>query len=151
VAERETGRIEAFSDGVFAIAITLLVLTIQPPEAVEITSDRALLAALARLWPSFLAFVVSFVVILMIWTNHHDFFRLLQRADRPLLFADVHRKGGVGLGPGLERTERREDHRGAQATNRDERAPARTGCHLPLTNSRVTGSPVALQPREQRT
>ena len=88
MAEHDTARIEAFSDGVFAIAITLLILTIQPPVAAEFTSNRALLESLARLWPSFLAFLLSFIVILMIWANHHDFFRMLRAADRSLLFAN---------------------------------------------------------------
>lgn len=62
----DTNRLEAFSDGVFAIAITLLVLGIKvPPSGSEL--GRALLA----LWPSYLAYVTSFIVIGAIWINHH--------------------------------------------------------------------------------
>src|SRR5437879_8769324 len=57
--EKETGRIEAFSDGVFAIAITLLILEIKVPNAHDLGAG-GLGAALIRLWPSYLAFVTSF-------------------------------------------------------------------------------------------
>ena len=65
-----TGRVEAFSDGVFAIAITLLILTITPPTHGELGHE------LLRLWPSYVAYVVSFVTIGIIWVNHHAIFRL---------------------------------------------------------------------------
>lgn len=76
--ERETGRLEAFSDGVFAIAVTLLVLDLRVPEA---SGDRALLIALGRQWPNYLAFVASFVTILVMWLNHHAIFRVVRRFD----------------------------------------------------------------------
>ena len=60
----ETGRIEAFSDGVFAIGITLLVLTIKVPKASELGVDQNLSTALLALWPHYLAFVTSFVTVL---------------------------------------------------------------------------------------
>jgi Endosomal/lysosomal potassium channel TMEM175 len=60
---KETGRVEAFSDGVFAIAITLLVLDIKVPR--ELPADVTLAAALMREWPSYLAFVTSFATILI--------------------------------------------------------------------------------------
>lgn len=62
----DTTRLEAFSDGVFAIAITLLVLEIKVPPL-----GTALGAELLHLWPSYLAYVVSFLVIGAIWINHH--------------------------------------------------------------------------------
>lgn len=74
---RETGRLEAFSDGVFAIAITLLILQIP----IQLQSSN-LLHELLRSWPSFLAYAISFVVILIMWVNHHLVFRLIDRADR---------------------------------------------------------------------
>jgi uncharacterized membrane protein len=79
-----TGRIEAFSDGVFAIAITLLVIEIRPPEHTD-----QLAHALGELWPSYLAYVVSFLLIGLVWANHHTMFRHIVRADRPLLFFNV--------------------------------------------------------------
>jgi uncharacterized membrane protein len=85
--ERETARLEAFSDGVFAIAITLLILEIHVPE-LRIESNGNLLSALGRLWPSFAAFVLSFFVVLLIWVNHHELFRMVRGVDRRLLFAN---------------------------------------------------------------
>ncbi len=85
--EKESARLEAFSDGVFAIAITLLILEVRIPE-LEMVSNRGLLAGVGRLWPSFFAFVLSFFVILLIWINHHELFRMVQGVDRALLFAN---------------------------------------------------------------
>lgn len=80
----DTNRLEAFSDGVFAIAITLLVLEIAVPPP-----DVALGPALLRLWPSYLAYVVSFLVIGAIWINHHAMFRHIVRSDGVLLLLNV--------------------------------------------------------------
>jgi uncharacterized membrane protein len=80
----ETNRLEAFSDGVFAIAITLLVLEIKVPPP-----DTALGAALLQLWPSYLAYVVSFLVIGAIWINHHAMFHHIVRVDGTLLLLNV--------------------------------------------------------------
>ena len=76
-----TGRLEAFSDGVFAIAITLLVLEFGISEDTE-----DLGAALLHIWPSYLAYVTTFLTIGVIWVNHHQLFDLVARVDRPLLF-----------------------------------------------------------------
>jgi uncharacterized membrane protein len=80
-----TSRIEAFSDGVFAIAITLLVLEIHVPEDPEEGLGQALL----HMWPAYASYVVSFFVIGIIWVNHHAVFDHLKRADRPLLFLNL--------------------------------------------------------------
>lgn len=80
----DTNRLEAFSDGVFAIAITLLVLEIKVPP-----SNMALEAGLLRLWPSYLAYMVSFLVIGAIWINHHAMFRHIVRVDEKLLLINV--------------------------------------------------------------
>jgi uncharacterized membrane protein len=80
-----TSRIEAFSDGVFAIAITLLVLEIQPPKP----SGHGLWHDLGTLWPSYTAFVVSFFTIGTIWVNHHAQFARIVRADRTLMFTNL--------------------------------------------------------------
>jgi uncharacterized membrane protein len=85
--DKETSRLEAFSDGVFAIAITLLILEIRVPELQSETNGN-LLSSLGRLWPSFSAFVLSFFVVLLIWINHHELFRMVQRVDRLLMFAN---------------------------------------------------------------
>jgi len=80
-----TSRVEAFSDGVFAIAITLLILEIHVPAPGEAGS---LWAGLLGLWPSYLAFALSFFVILVIWVNHHELVRLVREINYPFLFAN---------------------------------------------------------------
>ena len=79
-----TARVEAFSDGVFAIAITLLVLGLRPPGA-----GRGLARDLAQQWPSYAAYVVSFGTIGIIWMNHNTLFGHLRRLDRPLVVANL--------------------------------------------------------------
>jgi uncharacterized membrane protein len=81
-------RLEAFSDGVFAIAITLLVLDLAVP-AREETPEGGLAAALGREWPSYFAYLVSFLVIGIIWVNHHTVFDKVRQVDRPVLFANL--------------------------------------------------------------
>ena len=90
-ASRHRGpeRLEAFSDGVFAIAITLLVLEIRVPPASQIADPDRLLAALADLWPSYLGYVISFVTVGIIWANHHNLFRLVARVDHGLILANL--------------------------------------------------------------
>lgn len=82
----ETVRIEAFSDGVFAIAITLLVLGIKVPTAHEFVAAGGLGTALLKLWPHYLAFVTSFITIFANWVNHHRMFSFIQRTDHPFLY-----------------------------------------------------------------
>ncbi|BAY07586.1 TMEM175 family protein [Calothrix sp. NIES-2098] len=83
--EKETGRIEAFSDGVFAIAITLLILEIKVPNHNTVETS-GLTAALLSLWPSYLAFIISFVTILVMWVNHHRIFSVVRRIDNTFLY-----------------------------------------------------------------
>lgn len=75
-----TQRIEAFSDGVFAIAITLLILEIKIPHLHDANGVN-LAAALRGLWPSYFAYIVSFVMIGIYWANHHYIFRLYRTTD----------------------------------------------------------------------
>ena len=82
--EKETGRVDAFSDGVFAIAVTLLVLTLQVPGP-DTLKTHTLAAALLAKWPVYLAYVISFSFILIMWVNHHNMFRSIARADHWLL------------------------------------------------------------------
>ena len=77
-------RVEAFSDGVFAIAITLLVLTIAQP-----TNYADLVGQLGHRWPSLAAFVVSFAVIGIMWLNHHSLFTHFERIDRGLFYLNM--------------------------------------------------------------
>lgn len=80
------GRLEAFSDGVFAIAITLLVLDLTVPKG---QPDGGLWAALGREWPSYFAYLVSFLVIGIMWVNHHAVFEKVRTVDRAVLFANL--------------------------------------------------------------
>jgi uncharacterized membrane protein len=79
--EKTTGRIEAFSDGVFAVAITLLVLDIKVPPLQPTNPAFSLAHELLAEWPAYLAFVMSFLTILIMWINHHRVFGLIQRTD----------------------------------------------------------------------
>ena len=81
----DKGRAEAFSDGVLAVAITLLALDLH----VEATGHGTLVHQLGQAWPSFVAYVVSFFVIGVIWVNHHAMFALIDRVDRVLLFENL--------------------------------------------------------------
>jgi TMEM175 potassium channel family protein len=77
-------RVEAFSDGVFAIAATLLVLDLHVR-----AGPGGLARALAREWPHYATFAVSFLTIGIIWVNHHGQFHRIARVDRPLLFLNL--------------------------------------------------------------
>jgi uncharacterized membrane protein len=80
-----TNRLEAFSDGVLAVAITLLIFNVQLPHV----ADGEVGAALLALWPAYASYVVSFFTIGIIWVNHHALFDLIERVDRPLLFINL--------------------------------------------------------------
>ena len=91
----ESGRVEAFSDGVFAIAITLLILDLKVP----LGQGSDLWQALGREWPSYDAYVVSFMVIGIMWANHHQVFSYVARVDRTLLFLNLLLLMGVSALP----------------------------------------------------
>jgi uncharacterized membrane protein len=82
----ETGRVEAFSDGVFAIAITLLILAVGLEQAF---SEGELKRQLVDLWPAYIAYAVSFLTVGIMWANHHQIFRHFARVDRPLLLLNI--------------------------------------------------------------
>jgi uncharacterized membrane protein len=82
--ERNPARVVFFSDAVFAIAVTLLVLEIRPPQ-----DTRHLLQGLAALWPSYLAYAVTFLLIGQVWANHHVMFDHVRVADRTVLFLNT--------------------------------------------------------------
>jgi uncharacterized membrane protein len=81
----ETSRLEAFSDGVFAIAITLLVLVFLDRNI----GEHNLGHQLVKIWPYYLAYVLSFATIGIIWVNHHTLFGYVEYADRTLLYLNV--------------------------------------------------------------
>ena len=80
-----TSRLEAFSDGVFAIAATLLVLDLKVPQG----AGADLLGAVLRQWPAYLGYLVSFLTIGIIWVNHHALFAHVRQVDRTLLFLNL--------------------------------------------------------------
>ncbi|CAG7645505.1 conserved membrane hypothetical protein [Actinacidiphila bryophytorum] len=83
-AVRDPARVVAFSDGVIAIAVILLVLEIHPPP-----DTRRLLHGLAELWPSYLAYAVTFLLIGQVWANHHLMYDHIRSADRVVLFLNT--------------------------------------------------------------
>jgi uncharacterized membrane protein len=95
VPSSTTQRLEAFSDGVIAIAITLLVLQIRIPHV----KNDDLLDALLHQWPSYIAFVISFVVIGIMWVSHHSMFDRIARVNRGLLFVNLTLLMGIAFLP----------------------------------------------------
>jgi uncharacterized membrane protein len=80
----ETSRMEAFSDGVLAIIITIMVLELRVP------ADEAGFSALKPLWPVFLSYVLSFIYIGIYWNNHHHMLQAASRVDGRILWANLH-------------------------------------------------------------
>src|SRR2546422_3513938 len=82
----DTARLEAFSDGVFAIAITLLIIEVHVParEHAETLGHELL-----RIWPSYLGYLTSFLTIGVMWINHHYVFELIDRVDRTMLLLNT--------------------------------------------------------------
>jgi len=93
--QSETARVEAFSDGVFAIAITLLILDLHVPPA----AAGHLGGALVRQWPTYAAFLISFAFIGIMWVNHHRLFNHIRRSDNRLLFQNLRLLLGVTFVP----------------------------------------------------
>ena len=85
----DKSRFEAFSDGVFAFAITLLILGIALGPFREVPTEAQLAHRLLSLWPNLLAYFLSFAVIGIMWQNHHALFRLVNRIDRQTIFLNL--------------------------------------------------------------
>ena len=103
--QRDTVRLEAFSDGVFAIAMTLLVIALKVPSH-ELVGTIGLAQSLIDLWPSYLAFVTSFATVLVIWVHHHWVFALIDKSDHSFLYWNgllmlFVTLGGWGLGTAI--------------------------------------------------
>jgi uncharacterized membrane protein len=75
------GRLEAFSDGVFAIIITIMVLELRPPHGTDLVS-------LLNVWPIFLSYLLSFLVLAIYWVNHHGLFQLAHHVDTGVLWSN---------------------------------------------------------------
>jgi uncharacterized membrane protein len=84
-----TSRVEAFSDGVFAVAITLLVLNIQIPQVPEAVASGEFLHKLVDVWPKLLIYILSFVIVGIYWVGHHNTFHYIKRSDRTLLWLNI--------------------------------------------------------------
>lgn len=91
-------RLTFFSYAVFAIAITLLVIEVRPPELHEV-SDQSLLYALVALTPKYIGFFISFCVIGRFWLGHHRLFGLLRRSDDKLVLANLAMLFGIAFMP----------------------------------------------------
>ena len=87
-SEKETGRLEAFSDGVFAVAITLLVFDLKVPPFAPNTTSMVLAGQIFAQWPSYLTFFISFATILIMWVSHHSMFKLIQKSNTQFMFAN---------------------------------------------------------------
>lgn len=84
--ESETVRIEAFSDGVFAIDITLLTFQLKAPSLKAAASSHSLALALFHQWPNYIAYFISFTTIFIIWLNHHRMYNVIWRSDVRFMF-----------------------------------------------------------------
>src|SRR6266513_5832235 len=87
-----TNRLEAFSDGVMAILITIMVLELKPPHDPTPSS-------LTQMWPTFFAYVLSFVIIAIYWVNHHHLIHLVQKVDSIILWANMNLLFWISLIP----------------------------------------------------
>jgi uncharacterized membrane protein len=92
-------RVEALTDGIFAIAMTVLVLTIEVPRFQPGATDVDMMVELRRLLPSFLAFMASFVTLGLFWVGHHNVMRFVERVDRNILWAHLYFLMAVSLVP----------------------------------------------------
>jgi len=88
-SEKETGRLEAFSDGVFAVAITLLVFNLKVPtlDAKDITQQFAKIFSQDQ-WIAYITFFISFATVLIMWVSHHSMFKLIHKSSSLFMFAN---------------------------------------------------------------
>jgi len=82
-------RTETISDGVFAIAITLLVLNLHVPSATEQSAAGGALPALLQQWPSYLSYLATFITVALVWMNHHALFTRIRHVDQPLQWINI--------------------------------------------------------------
>ena len=87
--ENPNYRLEAFSDGVFAIALTLLIIEIKIPAVESVHTSKELWNAFAHNWPSWLAFFVSFITILISWVAHSHIFKLIGKSTNKLIYTNA--------------------------------------------------------------
>lgn len=82
-------RVSALSDGVFAVAITLLVVSIAVPTIHGTLTNSKLAHGLAEIWPHFFSYFLSFIIIAMFWISHHALFTVIRRVDRVLIWLNM--------------------------------------------------------------
>jgi uncharacterized membrane protein len=85
----DSTRLETFSDGVFAIAVTLLIFQVKVPDLDEVAAAGGLWRALGTRWPSYLGYVISFLTLGIMWVNHHAIFQYVRRVDRRFLLVNI--------------------------------------------------------------
>jgi TMEM175 potassium channel family protein len=97
---RETARVEAFSDGVFAIAVTLLVLNLKVPSEADAGGNHGGLAeTLFNQWPVYAAYIFSFITVLLMWIAHHNFFNYLTGMDTAVMLTNGFQLMGITIVP----------------------------------------------------
>lgn len=84
----QTSRLEAFCDGVFAIALTLLIIDVKIPPTAKINTTADFWLALKHIIPSIFAFILSFIIILITWVNHHNSLKLVNRSSSAFIYAN---------------------------------------------------------------
>jgi uncharacterized membrane protein len=84
----QNSRLEAFCDGVFAIALTLLIIDIKIPSTIEINNTADFWLAIKHIAPNIFAFVLSFIIILITWVNHHNSFTLIIKSSPSFIYAN---------------------------------------------------------------
>ena len=84
----QTSRLEAFCDGVFAIALTLLIIDIKIPPTEKINTTADFWLALKHIIPSIFAFILSFIIILITWVNHHNSLKLVNKSSSAFIYAN---------------------------------------------------------------
>lgn len=87
--ERGTSRLEAFSDGVIAVAITLLILDIHLPDDAKLSNSGLLIGLFQQEWPYLLGYLTSFLLIGIYWANHHQMFKYIKRTDHFFLLINT--------------------------------------------------------------
>ena len=86
--ETNNSRLETFCDGVFAIAITILILEIKIPRITSVNSVDEFWHEIIREWPAWFGFALSFIIILVAWVNHHDIFKLINKSRPTFVYAN---------------------------------------------------------------
>jgi uncharacterized membrane protein len=92
-------RLEALTDGIFAVAMTLLVIELKIPEALHVTTEEQLVGALVHLVPRFIAWVISFFVLAIFWVSHHRLFHYVRVVDGKLTWMTIGYLACVSLIP----------------------------------------------------